>query len=520
MLTTHRHKMQCREITGPTPHSVAVRARNASSRPTDYLILERRKHEAVRNEVLDFTRDQSSCDVRMQWERNTQRRMVSATIDRQLQEAMVQYHMGIDERRERLRELLEFEEQELLCEIETKKETVLEKQAKMRERAKTLREKRESERQKLVADKLDQLFIEQSEELRAVQMKRRQDEVCTERESQIRSREEARQMRQEEDRVFVQMWESDRLAKEERESQELQRKRQSNLEQVAFLQVQMETAEQQRIRAKQLKEEEAQLLRDQMEMLQLESEREQKQKLLDQDKRRKQLDRSLRLKMKRQAREKQEELALDMTILEQLLAEEKDEKQEGVLKKLERGEEQRRYRQYLAEQMEEQKRQEIEMGQLIESELQQAWARREEQWRLEKAARDRLMKDVMNTRRLQIQEKLNKNMQKQAELAKEREEFDQTIEKNKLLDEVEKTRLREATQEHQADLLAQMLHRQRLREAEQAEMQQEFQKGIMYQEQYNKKIQDILSRPVSNTTVVHPFRRRERPYSSFGGEMA
>lgn len=92
-----------------------------------------------------------------------------------------------------------------------------------------------------------------------MQMKRRQDEVCTERESQIRSREEARQMRQEEDKVFVQMWESDRLAKEERESQELQRKRQSNLEQVAFLQVQMETAEQQRIRAKQLKEEEAQL---------------------------------------------------------------------------------------------------------------------------------------------------------------------------------------------------------------------------------------------------------------------
>lgn len=35
----------------------------------------------------------------------------------------------------------------------------MEKQAKMRERAKTLREKRESERQKLVADKLDQLFM-------------------------------------------------------------------------------------------------------------------------------------------------------------------------------------------------------------------------------------------------------------------------------------------------------------------------------------------------------------------------
>lgn len=76
---------------------------------------------------------------------------------------------------------------------------------------------------------------------------------------------------------------------------------------------------------------------------------------------------------------------------------------------LERGEEQRRYRQYLAEQMEEQKRQEVEMEQLIESELQQAWARREHQWGLEKAARDRLMKDVMDTRRLQIQEKCKRH---------------------------------------------------------------------------------------------------------------
>lgn len=58
----------------------------------------------------------------------------------------------------RLRELLEFEEKEFLKELEEKKETVLERQTKMRERAKYLQEKREHERQKTVADKLDQLF--------------------------------------------------------------------------------------------------------------------------------------------------------------------------------------------------------------------------------------------------------------------------------------------------------------------------------------------------------------------------
>ena len=42
--------------------------------------------------------------------------------------------------------------------MEDKRETVLERQARMRDRARTLRERRESERQQLVADKLDQQF--------------------------------------------------------------------------------------------------------------------------------------------------------------------------------------------------------------------------------------------------------------------------------------------------------------------------------------------------------------------------
>lgn len=64
--------------------------------------------------------------------------------------------------------------------------------------------------------------------------------------------------------------------------------------------------------------------------------------------------------------------------------------------------------------MEEQKQQEAETEQLFESELQQAWARREAQWRQEKTARDRLMKDVIDTRRLQIQEKCKENALKSA----------------------------------------------------------------------------------------------------------
>ena len=48
------------------------------------------------------------------------------------------------------------EEQQYIEEMEAKEETTLERQAKMRERAKFLKEKREQERLKLVQEKLDQ----------------------------------------------------------------------------------------------------------------------------------------------------------------------------------------------------------------------------------------------------------------------------------------------------------------------------------------------------------------------------
>ena len=56
----------------------------------------------------------------------------------------------------RLRLLLKAEEEQYVSEMAGKQETALERQAKMRERARMLREKREAERLALVEKKLDQ----------------------------------------------------------------------------------------------------------------------------------------------------------------------------------------------------------------------------------------------------------------------------------------------------------------------------------------------------------------------------
>ena len=54
--------------------------------------------------------------------------------------------------------MLAREEEQYLAEMEQKEETTLERQAKMRERARTLKERRESERLQFVQEKYDQQF--------------------------------------------------------------------------------------------------------------------------------------------------------------------------------------------------------------------------------------------------------------------------------------------------------------------------------------------------------------------------
>ncbi len=63
------------------------------------------------------------------------------------------------------------------------------------------------------------------------------------------------------------------------------------------------------------------------------------------------------------------------------------------------------YREHLAEQAREEERRERELDALLTAEVEKQWAKRMEQWRKEKEARSKLMKDVMDTRRSQIQQK-------------------------------------------------------------------------------------------------------------------
>ncbi|XP_043934187.1 cilia- and flagella-associated protein 53 [Protopterus annectens] len=505
MLVSQRTRPRCREVTGPTPHSVAVKAKFPSSRPADYLILERRRQEQAREQVFAFTAYQKLCDLKNTWEKYTDRQIMKATIERRVNDAMEQYRQGIEERRKRLQEMLEAEEQDYIREMESMEETTLERQAKMRERAKLLREKRERERQELAAEKREQQFREQCQELRSAMTRLHQNEVCTERSAQLALKEELRKQQKQEEEFFANIWNKDRLAKEEREKKEAEKQAELNRKALDVIQAQMAAAEAQKLEEKHLKEEEARLMGEKVRLHNLEVERAHLDKLKKQQQTRDNLEKSLRIKMKQEAREQQEELALDIKIMEQLLKDSHDDAEEQRQRKLQLREEQQRYRQYLAEQLEEQKRSEKEMDQLIGAELQKSWAKRVAQWKLDKEARDRLMKEVMETRQLQIQEKLDRNAKKQDELAADKELLAKAIEEHKHLEEERTAQQKKYSEQYQKDLIAQMEYQQMIRKAEKEENKLEYESGLVTEKAYQEKLKDLLSRPY--VKEVHPWRR-------------
>ncbi|XP_066274007.1 cilia- and flagella-associated protein 53-like [Branchiostoma lanceolatum] len=504
MLATQKQR-KCREFTGPTPHSVAIKAKMPSKRPAEHLILERRRQEDLRDEAVAITNYNKMCDLKNDWERITDKRIQKNTVTRRVQGLLQQEKFSLEDRRQKLRNLLEEEEQQYLQQMEAQEETTLERQAKMRERAKFLKEKREMERQRLVEEKLDQQWREQCEELRSNLSRRHLDEVCTERQEQLRVKEHIKQQREEEERMYAELYEKDRLAKSVREEEEAKAQMERNREMLETLNLQKAALEVQKQAAADLKNEEAQLLREEKELRKIEEQRAAEEKVRKQREMRADLDRSIRIKMKKQAKEVQEELALDMKILEQLLQESRNEAMESIQRKRELREEQQRFQEYLAREAEREKERELELEQLIDVEVQKMWAKRQEQWRLEREARHRLMSDVLGTRRKQVEDKLAENLHQQDIIRAEREELAHAIEEHKRLDAEQKQRIKQKNLAYQSDLDAQIDYQYSVRAQQQDEEYREYLHGVQVEEQYQEKLKEVLASPVINK--MHPMKR-------------
>ncbi|XP_042196603.1 cilia- and flagella-associated protein 53 [Callorhinchus milii] len=506
MAATCREGQRCREVKGPKPCSVAVKAK-AMHKGMQAKIEKQKKLEIALEEALAFEKYQRDGLTRNKLERIEEQKRMRFKINQNFKGIMLEYKASIDDRRDRLRELLETEEEALLKEFVGLGDTVFDRQEKMRERAKFLRDKNEKERQQLVADKRDQQFREQSEELRKMMFHKHQLEVNKDRLVQLEMKKELERKKEEEEDLFAELWKKDQQAKEERLAKEIQEEKTRNLELLAVQQSQMVEANAKRMEARRLIQEEAQLMKELERQKKLEDEQDEIKKAQKQLETRSMLQKSIQMKNKRLAEQQKEEEALDTKINEQMLKEYHDDAEEQKQRKFELQREQHAYRQYLARQVEEQKLQEKEMDQLIEADLQKALAKRLEELKMKKGARDRLLKEVMAARKLQVQQKLEENAKKQEELAEEQDRIAKVVKEMKELNNEREQRVRKINKDLQQDLADQIEYQQRIREAEKVEEQTRADIMKMEEKNYQKKVQDAISQSGVESDKSHPWKK-------------
>lgn len=459
----------------------------------------------MRQQAEEVTKYNKICDLKNDWERSTDKRIQLNTVKRRVNSLLQANQFAIEERRDRLRSLLETEEQQYLEEMDAKEETVLERQAKMREKAKALKEKRERERLNLVQEKLEQQWRDQCEELRSTLSKRQQDQVAAERMQQLEIKADMEVAQQAEDQLFADLWYADMLAKANKEEEQTKRQMSANRDMLDTLNQQMAALEAQKQEEKLLMQEEAELLREQSQLRKLEEQRAMEEKRRRQQETRKIYDRSLRMKMERTAREMQEQLAFDLQILEQLLEESKNEAMEEAKRKRELREEGKRYRLYLEQLKADEKAAEAELDRLCDAEVEKAWQKKLAQWKLEKEARHKLLQEVLAARQQQVANKLSKNEALLHETAKEREEINRRIEENRQLETERDTILRDKNRHHQGNLLSQVDYNRRMREVDNKEEERMWHSQRDAEIEYQKKLEDALASPY--VEKEHPIRR-------------
>ncbi|NXP18547.1 CFA53 protein, partial [Scytalopus superciliaris] len=459
-------------------------------------ILANREREDQRQEdIRDLRVFQHYRDV-CEWQKSREHRWVHRAAEQKARAKIQDFLEEVDVRRERLRDLLEEEESKYFAEMDALEEMeAQDKEAKMKEQTRLLREKREKERQQLVAEKREQQFRNQCEELRTLCVKRNKKESSDSQLAQQALKEELKKEEKMEERRLEELCEKELLAKDHQAELEAQKASARIQELLNALHAQMAAHSARKEEEEQLKKEEAQWLEEEMHLVRKEKEELERQKRHKQMECRQILLKAAQDRTNRLNEEKQDQLAVEKMILEQDFQDPQRDMEEKTKRKQELLKDQLNYLAHLAEQLEKEKEREKEEEKLFKEENDQVWAKRVEKMKLEREARFQLLRDVVNTRQLQMEEKLQKKAEQQVEIAEEKKLLDETIREYKHWEEENRARKAQKANEYRDQLTTQIAHRQWLREEEEKERKREYEAGLEARRKYEERVQSILSLP-------------------------
>lgn len=325
---------------------------------------------------------------------------------------------ALDSRRRRLADMLAREQALFQEQLEQLDESPEQRKARMEARANELKDKREGERLAYVRQQYERQWRLACDPLREQESKEILKATNAARAYQIGEKMKALEMEEQETRAFDELWEQDRLAKLGREEAEESARKQMDFEHKLVLDQQVGELHRYREDERTLAAQEAELLRQQVELEKTESKRVETMRhdvLMQAN-----ADLHAFNKHKRSmlADAVDAERKADAERLAATLAKEKAEDQREAAARSSMQAQTRMFAEHMLMQKRQIAAQEGVMEEARQKELAKAWDKRLEVWGREQEARENLMAQVLEERKEQVKNKLNQvriDKQKQAD---------------------------------------------------------------------------------------------------------
>ncbi|CAF0859905.1 unnamed protein product [Adineta ricciae] len=503
MATSLYPPIHSRDIPGPQPGQFGLLEK--PYRPQKNLVTKNREIEDVREAREKHNRAEKLELNKIQFDELTSTKAFNAQVRREVERRLNQADNQLEDRRERLRELLAAEDAQYIQEATLSKESLSQRIGKMRQKARRIREEKESEHAKLVQAKYDQRFRRDCAELRELQSKELDFELGNEHLWQMKEKLDRKKDKKAEEDFWTQLWYNDIAKKKEREDRDAYETKSKTDNMTKVIREQMQVVEAERSLQKSKRKEHSDAAWAQFRAQKDEKIAEYQDKLRKQEEQKRILDTVLATKQRVQQRKTEEEQALEDKITEETRQATKNDEHERFQRKMELRDESLRYRTYLEQRKLDEKRQQAELDRIVQAELDRQNAIRVEKARAEKEKRSKLLQEVVEGRQQQMIERSERKAQAASEYQWQKDNIKLVAEQAQAEDAEREARNRNKRMTYRQDLQGQMDYEQRKKKEEEYENQREFAEGMQAEVEYQKRLNFELQQ--TGVANPHPIRQ-------------
>ncbi|KAF1320494.1 Coiled-coil domain-containing protein 11, partial [Globisporangium splendens] len=461
------------------------------------LILKRRQRETHLASYVDCVKGLTKANSRAEWEHSLHTRAEGTQVQRTLHHLKDHHESQLHSRRLRLAELYNSEmeawKEECLANVETPED----RKQKMIQMALELKARRERERRVVVEEKRLQQYRESCDDCRVEDSRKVQTYVLQDRDKQLDERKRLQEDEACASRVFearmAQLWEEDRLKKEEhdRMDREMAIKRNEEVKAILDLQVDLYRKSKNEEEAHKKAEDRALLdewhrLRQVEEELELQNKQNEINRAMDVEKFNQE-----RVEASRYAVERERQY--DIRLLELALAQESEAQRREREQQEKFKQEQLEHQRMLRKQMDAEAEDLTYLDRIRKDMEDQVWAKRDAQHNAEEAARQELLRQVLISRANQTELKQKNQLQKKQEDPAYMEQIKRETEEALQKELREQEERRAELKRNQSDLVKQLEERRIADEQKRQAEYLEFKRMQLAEKQHKERVQQFAA---------------------------